>query len=79
MIKYGGGLLRPQRYSKDAGEFERIKAKSRETIAECVEYIEERLNGVYKVELRLLIRFCTYFGVGACVTVSGWRRGILST
>jgi glutathione S-transferase len=44
-----GGLWRPTRYSDEEKTYGSIQAKSRETIAECYDYIESRLVGPHAV------------------------------
>lgn len=44
-----GGLLRSGRFSADEQAYDSIKAKSRETIEECYDQIEPRLDGLHAV------------------------------
>ncbi|KAF2682162.1 glutathione S-transferase [Lentithecium fluviatile CBS 122367] len=39
-----GSLFRPQRYVKDEALYDAVRERSKETIAECYQYIEEKLG-----------------------------------
>ena len=68
-----GGLVRTQRFSDDPSTHESIKAKSRKTIEECFDMIEQDLSSVHAVGdsltavdafLYVFYRWGTYLGMG---------------